>query len=224
MQPYVRPQIARSIRRGTPPKVFELSEKQLETLKSVSEVVLAVGMVAGTLALTVLAPNIFQCLDKMPWARRTYRSRDTKLKDQQRKITKAIYYLKSRGLVELIPKGSDFVVKIKKKGRKRVRQMQFESLQVIPSKIWDKHWWLVIADVPKEYRRQADFFREKLKDMNFYHLQKTVWVFPFDFRDEVDFVSVYYRIERYVTTLEAVTLDPEDEIAVKRFFKAAKIL
>ncbi|MDZ4243889.1 MAG: hypothetical protein U1C57_02180, partial [Candidatus Doudnabacteria bacterium] len=199
MQQYQKPQIARSIKAGTPIKRFELTEKQLATLKTVSEVVFAVGMVVGTLALTVVAPNIFQILDKMPWAKRTYRSRDFKRRDQQRKVTKSLYYLKSKGYVELIPDGDDFQMKITQKGRKKVETLHFENLQVKRQKVWNGHWWVIAADVPKELRRRADFFRDKLKAMKFYPLQRTVWFFPFDPRDEVDFVAAYYGLDRYVT-------------------------
>ena len=225
MQPYVKPSITNSIKRGIPKKRFELSEKQVENLKSVSEVILAVGTIAGTLVLTLLAPNIFQYLNKMPWARNTYRNRDTKWKDQQQKITKAIYYLKKEGYVELTPDGEDFIMKIKKKGRKKIRKLQFDSLSIPMPNQWNRRWWLVIADVPsKEYRRHADFFREKLKKMNFYPLQRTVWVFPFDPRDEVDLVAARYGIERFVTIMEVLTLDPEDGKVLNEFFRGKKIL
>ena len=220
----VYPRIARSIKLGTPKKRFELTEKQIERLKTVGEVVLAVATIAGGFSLNLIAPNIFETVNKTPWARKTYRSRDTKWKDQQRKITQSIYYLKRHGYVQLIPEGEDFKVKITKRGRKKVRRMQFENLQVSIPKSWDGKWWIVVADVPKEYRYKADEFREKLKAMYFYPLQRTVWAFPFDSRDEVDFVAAYYWIERFVTLMEVSRLDPEDEGNLKKFFKQNKIL
>lgn len=225
MQAYFKPQIARSIKRAAPKQAFALTEKQLEVCKNVGDIVLGLAAVAGTMALTVLAPNIFQILDKLPWAKKTYRHRDTKQRDQQRKITQAFYYLKQQGYVELVPAGDDFQVRIVKKGRKKIRQMQFRAMQVGHSGKWDRHWWIVLADIPsKDNRRQADYFREKLKAMKFYPLQRTVWVYPFDPRDEVDFAAAYYRIERFVTMMEVLTLDAEDEQVLKRFFREKKVL
>lgn len=221
----MKPVIAQSIRQGFPRKHLQLSEKQIGTLKNIKDLVLAIALVTGTITLATLAPNIFQYLDKMPWARRTYRSRNTKLKDQEKKVIRSIYYLKTQGYVELIPEGEDFKVKIVKKGRKKVRQMRFDSLSVPKMKTWNGHWWIVLADIPsKDYRRRADFFRDKLKTMNFYPLQRTGWVYPFDPRDEVDFVSAYYGVERFVTTMEAVTVDSEDKTVLKKYFKETGIL
>lgn len=225
MQPYAKTAIANVIKRSAPKAAFALTEKQVEAFHNISDIVLGVGIVAGTVALTVLAPNIFQYLDKMPWARRTYRSRDTRRQDQQRKITKTLYYLKKKGYVELVPHGEDFLIKIAKKGRNKVRQMQFSALQVPSPKVWNHHWWIVLADIPsKDYRRQADFFRDKLKKMNFYPLQRTVWVYPFDPRDEVDLVAAYYGVERFLTVMEVAGLDAEDREVLTKYFRGAKLI
>ena len=208
-----------------PKRRFELTEKQIEGLRTVGEVLLAVSIIAGTIALTVLAPNIFQVLDKMPWAKRTYRNRDTKSKDQQKKIAKSFYYIKQKGYVRLIPEGDDFKVKITRQGRKRMEKMRFNNLQIKKLNKWDSHWWLIIADVPsKDFRRQEDYFREKLKEMKFYPLQRTVWMFPFDPRDEIDFVSAYYHIDRFVTVMEVIRMDPEDEKNARAYFKDQQVL
>lgn len=219
MKQYIKPQIARSIKLAIPKKRFELTERQIETLKNVSEVVLVVGMLAGTLALMVIAPNCFKILDKMPWAKKTYRSRDTKRRDQSHKITKSLYYLKSKGYIELVPGKDDFLMKITRKGRKKIQKMKFADLRVMQKSSWNKHWWIVIADVPKDYRHREDRFREKLKEMKFYPLQRTVWIYPFDPRDEIDFVSAYYQIERFVTTMEVLWMDPADEKVLKAYFR-----
>mgnify|MGYP001573153774 CR=1 FL=1 len=224
MKQYQKPQIANSIREGTPHSRFELSEKQLETLKNVSEVILAVGTILGTLALAVVAPNIFQALDKMPWAKRTYRSRDFRRRDQRRKIVQSLYYLKRRGYVELIPDGEDFKMKITQRGRKKIKKMSFANLEIKTDKSWNGHWWVIVSDVPKELRHRADYFREKLKSMKLYPLQRTVWVFPFDPRDEVDFISTYYGVGRYATTMEVIKLDPSDEQLLREYFRVEGIL
>ena len=225
MESYFRPRIANSIKRGAPKKRFELSEKQIKQLRTIGDIVLTLGTFGRDVALSVLAPNIFNALGDVVWARTTYRNRDTKWRDQQRKITKTFYYLKSKKYIELIPKGDDFIMKITKKGRKKIKEIQFANLQVTPSDKWNGHWWLVLADVPsKTYRQLADQFREKLKAMKFYSLQRTVWVFPFDPRDEVDGVAARYGIDHFVTTMEVVTLEEDDEKVLRGHFFEKGIL
>jgi DNA-binding transcriptional regulator PaaX len=98
--------------------------------------------------------------------------------------------------------------------------MSFDHLSITRPKVWNRHWWVVLADIPsKDFRVQADMFRKKLKNMEFYPLQRTVWIHPFDPRDEIDFVSVHYGIERFVTVLEATTLHADDRERLEKYFK-----
>jgi len=51
-------------------------------------------------------------------------------------------------------------------------------------------------------------------------LQKSVWAYPFNPRDELAFLTKYYGLEQYVITLEATNLDSEDEQNLKNYFKS----
>lgn len=202
---------------------FVLTEKQLEAIKTVSGIILGVAVVAGVVVLSAMAPNIFVALDKI-FGQRTSKTRWSSDERNRRKITKSLYYLKSKGYIQLIPQGKDYIVKITQKGRKKTIKFQIDSLQIKPPKEWDKKWWMIIADVPIDYRRRADLFRDKLKQLGMYRLQKTVWFYPFDIRDEIDFVSAYYRIDHFVTAMRTDIIDPQDERALKRFFEKKKII
>ncbi|MBI4049474.1 MAG: hypothetical protein HY395_01495 [Candidatus Doudnabacteria bacterium] len=83
----------------------------------------------------------------------------------------------------------------------------------------------MLADIPsKPYRKHADFFREKLKSLGFYPLQRTVWIHPFDPRDQVEFVAAFYSLEKFVTTMEVSRLEAEDEKVIFNHFKDQGIL
>ncbi len=226
-QSYKIARIAGIVRKNVPqdkrPR-FELSEKQLSVLRSVSDVTLAVLMGAGIVALTAISPNIVGALAQMAWRGKTYKNSKTKYKEQTQKVTRSIYYLKSKGYIELKAEGEEFLVKIKQKGRKKILKLQFDALEIGRPKNWDGHWWAVIADIPTPYKRRADLFRDKLKSLGFYFLQRTVWVYPHDPRDEVDFVAAYYQIDRYLTIMRVDQLEPEDEQVMKKYFRKAGVV
>lgn len=225
MNKYVKTSISGSVKAGSPKQIFKLDDRQAMALENVAQLVLATAMASGIVLLSAVAPNVFSALDKAPWRRKTYRRWDSRRSDQQRRIAKSIYYLKAKGYVQLAPEGRDFKLKITQKGRKKIRMMQFKSLSVPAGKKWDGHWWLVLADVPSDpYRSCADSFRKKIRSMGFYPLQRTVWVYPFDPRDEVDFISSYFKINPFVTVMEAVSLDPEDERKLRDNFKERAII
>lgn len=225
--PYQKPLIGRVVRLSKPAPGFELSERQLKILKTTSQVLLALAIGVGTVSMMVFAPNTFQILDKLPWADDVFgpkKPRGKRLKVQEKKIRKAFYYLKSKGYIKLIPQSDDFLMKVTQKGRKFEKRMRFAGLKVnIPNK-WDGEWWVVVADIPTPYKSRADMFREKLKEMKFFGLQRTVWLYPFDPREAIDFASAYLNIDRFVTVMHVKKLDPDDEKVVKKFFKKEKVI
>jgi len=222
-----KPKIASIISQARPKAGFELSEKQLNILRNTSQVLLALGILAGAVTLTVLAPNAFQMLDKLPWSKKAFgpvKPRRERLEKQGEKIDKALYYLKSKKYIELIAQGNDFLLKVTRKGRVLEKRLNLADLRVDHSKKWNEEWWVVIADIPTLYKSRADAFRIKLKELGFYPLQRTVWVFPFDPRDEIEFVSTHLYIDRFVTTMRVSELDPADEAVLKKFFRGKSII
>ena len=216
--------LSKTVKKSLPQRRFNLSTKDLEKLTSIAEVILGLGAVAGIALVTVVAPNALQLINHAPWARKTYKSWATKPNDQRQKITRSFHYLKSRNLIELIPQGDNFLMKITEKGREKLKEMSLKTLKLHRAKRWDKNWWLVIADIPTDLKSQADIFRKKIKNLGMFTLQKSVWVYPYDVRDEIAFISKYYNLDSYVTTIEAKTLETQDLARLKNHFKKGKVL
>ena len=218
----IKPKIGRIVEKARPDPGFELSEKQLKILKTTSQVLLALAAVAGTVSFMSLAPNAFKILDGLDWSDDAFgpkRPRRKRIENQEKKIRKAFYYLKAKGYIKLIPQGDDFLMKVTQKGRKFKKKMKFADLEIPAPKVWDRNWWAIVADVPTDWKHRADMFREKLLEMKFYPLQRTVWLFPHDPRTEIDFLSAYLQVDRFVTTMNINKLEPTDERIVKKFFK-----
>ena len=224
---YKKNALARALKTPSPKPRFELSDKQLGVLKTTSHVILGTIAVAGIITLSAALPGILSATGQIYLANQRYKkaSRRERLKQQQSKAQKAFYYLKAKGYIELIPTtDNDFIIKIKQKGRRLIKKLNFQNLQISIKEKWDGRWWLVLADVPVKQRKLADMFRGKLKSMKFYPLQRTVWLYPHDPRDEIDFVSAYYDIDEFVTTMRIDHLDPADLEILERYFKEQKII
>ena len=225
MEKYKKINISGLIKSGAPKQKFTLSNSEIKFLENIAQAILAVVVMAGAVTIAAIAPNLFQLLDKVPWRKKTYSKWNTKRDDQRKKIAKTFYYLKNKGFVTLEPNGEDFILKITGKGQKQIDKMQFRFMQIKRSKKWNGHWWLALADIPSDpYRSNADLFRQKVKKMGLYPLQRTVWVYPYDPREEVGFASAYYKVERFVTVMEVVSLDSEDLKKLKEHFKEKGII
>ena len=51
---------------------------------------------------------------------------------------------------------------------------------------WDGKWRIVVFDIAEEKRNKRDFLRRRLSWLGFRELQKSVWVFPYDVKKELE--------------------------------------
>jgi hypothetical protein len=201
---------------------FKFSEEQLDKLKSAAEIGLAVVAAVGILALSVVAPNLLQVLDKVFFKKS---NKNWSNREKRQKTIQTFYYLKRHNLIRFKPHGKNFLVSLTEKGQRRLRRLNFNLLTIPKKSRWDKKWWQVAADIPtKEYRVAADMFRKKIKDLNFFSLQRTLWFYPFDPRREIEFLANYYTIGNFVTVMEISRLDKDDEAKLTAHFKKIQIL
>ena len=87
----------------------------------------------------------------------------------------------------------------------------------IKKQVWDNKWRLVFFDIPEKYRWGRDSLRKKLKELGFFELQKSVFIFPYECKDEVDFIIEYYGIRKHVRYGVFDFIDNESHL--KDYFK-----
>lgn len=193
----------------------------LERIKTVSKITLALLMLGGVATLSVIAPNIFIALDKL------FSTKGYKLKREEKtkKIARTFYYLRQSGFIKMKMTGKDLKIWLTDLGKTKLQKISIDTINAPKVYKWDGKWWLVAADIPtKEHKRGADLFRRKIKELHFYPLQRTLWLYPYDPRREIEFISHYYDIGRFVTAMEINRLDREDEAAAKHFFETLNLI
>ncbi|MDP2909550.1 MAG: hypothetical protein Q8N69_00545 [bacterium] len=62
-------------------------------------------------------------------------------------------------------------------------------------KDWDGKWRSIIFDIPELSRKDRDFLRRELQFIGFEELQKSVWVFPYDFERELNTLLKSWKVE-----------------------------
>ncbi|MFN7088663.1 MAG: hypothetical protein ACK4NX_02515, partial [Candidatus Paceibacteria bacterium] len=55
--------------------------------------------------------------------------------------------------------------------------------------------------------------RLKLKELGFYPLQKSVFVYPFQCEEEIDFLCSVFDVRRYVLLLEVSNFEGSEKLA-----------
>lgn len=201
----------------------KLTSEQIEKLKTAGSLALVVLGVAGAVTLSAVAPNMFSVLDKFFLTKEPNR-RFTK-KEREERFMRTFYYLKKHNYIIMKPAARDFKIFLTKLGRKRLQEIDFNTLTVANQRKWNGKWWQVAADIPtKKYKWAADALRKKLREMKFYPLQRTLWFYPFDPRKEMEFIINQFDIGQFVTVMEVSRLDFDDEQRMRDFFEKEKII
>lgn len=130
--------------------------------------------------------------------------------------------LQKREYIALTKTDKGWIVKILKKGKERYKEIQIANLQLPKHKTWDGLWRWFVFDIPEAMRSRRDSLRRKLKNMGMYNIQRSVFVYPYDCRKELSFVSGYYDLDRFTTYAEVAYTDIDREL--KSYFKSRKIL
>ncbi|MFA4817924.1 MAG: hypothetical protein WC608_04360 [Parcubacteria group bacterium] len=125
-----------------------------------------------------------------------------------KQINNAIRQLKRKKLVEIIKDDNNIVsVKLTNKGKSRVREFAIDIIAIEKPHKWDGKWRILMFDIPtkpKIYNQAREALRSKIKELGFYQMQKSVWVYPFECEDEILFIAEAFSVEKHI---EIVTSD-----------------
>lgn len=112
------------------------------------------------------------------------------------KFRDAFTSLLRQGYIEVTQQNHQIFINLTDEGKKKAGWLQIDSLEITRPKNWDGKWRLVIFDIVELKKKHRDAFRGKLKELGFYQLQKSVWVYPYNCRDEIDLLRDFFGLEK----------------------------
>ena len=127
-------------------------------------------------------------------------------------FNQTIKRLEKQKLVEIFTEGEHTLVRITQEGKVRALRYKLSEIQVKKPKVWDKKWRIVIFDIPEKYKRVREIFRDHLKNMGFYMLQRSVWVHPYPCFNEIEFLRQIYKVEIDVTYILAQKIENSENL------------
>lgn len=116
-----------------------------------------------------------------------------------------------------MPNGS-VRIELTHKGKIIIRQYKLDELKLNPPKKWDRKWRVIIYDIPHRFKKARDGFREKLKQLGLYQLQKSVWVSPYDCLAEIEFLAGVFNLDLNEHVFYFSTLEIPHESKLKKWF------
>lgn len=174
------------------PKRQLIGENEKEIIKLIGEGILLTGFVIGTLAI----PNLPKALRPI-------------LKMRGNKgLQKIFWKLKNKNIINL---GGE-KIKLTTRGRRILREIAISEIEIIEPAQWDGNWHLVAYDIPEKYKKLRQWFRELLIVNDFYQLQKSLWVHPFECKEEIAIICKELNILPYVVVMTTDKLPNELEM------------
>ncbi|MFY9463347.1 MAG: CRISPR-associated endonuclease Cas2 [Candidatus Sungiibacteriota bacterium] len=163
----------------------------------VGRTVLALLLLAGTVTIIAIAPNMFAAVDRL--TRR-------KVFFEKKGIQSAHRYLKKKKFIMSAREKDCYQLTLTEKGRVRALSATFQGLKIHEQPQWDGMWRVVMFDIPDKKKWARDTFRRSLREMGFLQMQKSVFISPYPCEEEVEFLTAMFDVAGHVRLIRTDTI------------------
>lgn len=125
---------------------------------------------------------------------------------------------KKRLNVNQNPDGT-YTLEITQVGQNTLIKYDLSSLKVDTSQDWDGGWRVISFDIPSNKKVTRQLLLNKLKELGFIMLQKSIWIHPFECRSELAVVAKAFEIEPYVYSFVAYEFEGNREYGLRKKFE-----
>lgn len=176
--------------------------------ETIAKIILATVAFAGIMTVAAVAPNSLQMLGLFGLGKKKYKPNS---------FYRTFKRMQRKRLIEIKKEKDDkIIISITERGKKRLLEYNIDDMRIKRPEKWDKKWRIISFDIPEKNKKAREALREKLKDLDFYPLQKSLFVFPFPCRDEIDFVAEVFQIQKHITYFETPGIN--NDYKIKKYF------
>lgn len=126
-----------------------------------------------------------------------------------------LYYLRQKKLIKTIIKDNEKFYEITKKGREVIAWDKIDNVSKRHTGKWDGYLRIVMFDVPLDKKTTREVIRRKLQNIGFIQEQKSVFIYPFECKEEIDAISYFCSAKKYVKYLVVQIIEGQEEIMQK---------
>ena len=166
-------------------------------------------LAGGAIGMTLASPG---------GARRLIRAagRELKRAEERRRFFWTVAYLRRKKYLDYREsKDGTVSLALTEDGRKRALRYHMGTLALPRLERWDGKWRVIAFDIPERSKRGRDALRGKMKELGCVQLQKSMWVWPYECRAEIDFIAEVFNVGPYVHYLVAESITSEKFLKYK---------
>lgn len=161
----------------------------------------AVG-ITGIVLVAIVAPNLIGAFGPKLGGRKYSNSQ----------LRRSLEALKRKKYIFVGQRGDKTIIELTEKGQKKLLEYEIDNLKIKPQKKWDRKWRVVIFDIPEKFMLARKVFMNKLRDLGFKMIQKSVWVCPYPCESEIEALKGVYEIIPFVKVIVAERIDFQSQL------------
>jgi len=202
--------------------VIELRHKNTNKVvsvdtKNISKKILKGILVGGAFAVASTSPIFARKLIPALIKDFEFEQKRKRKREELDRFYNSFYYLRKKGLLKMEYRGKQLYVSLSDEGKLLAKKYSIDELKIKKPKHWDKKWRILIFDIEERYRSKREMLRGKLKELGLYQLQKSVWVCPYQFQEEVEILRNFFGFNGEEMTM-IIASEIEKERELKNFF------
>ncbi|KKW10829.1 MAG: Transcriptional regulator, PaaX family protein [Parcubacteria group bacterium GW2011_GWA2_49_9] len=188
-----------------------MKKKSIEVTKLILQSI----FVAGVIIIAASSPSfVGQVLPRIL----NSSSKDWYYNKNRKKYSTSFYGLRSKGFDICKYRNKQLHITLSRKGRKLAEKYSINDLKIKQPEKWDGYWRVLIFDVKEKQKLKREALRGKFKDLGFYQLQKSVWVYPYECQREVNVLRGFFILsEDELNIITATKI--ENDYRVRHYFK-----
>lgn len=179
--------------------------KKRELTKEVLKALALGGAIATMFVLPGMAPGVKFFMD---------------INDRRKqKLRRSLKALLRNGYVEEVKKD---VYTVTSKGHVQLYKYAIDDLKILSSQKWDGHFHMITFDIPEQKKYARNALNKKLKELGFLTLQRSIYVYPFDFKKEFDDIGTLFGVKDNIVYIK--TKDISNYVELQKEFTKRKII
>lgn len=86
-------------------------------------------------------------------------------------------------------------------GKEKALRYNIDTIVIKKPPRWDEWWRVVMFDIPERLKTGRTALAVKLQQLGFFPMQKSVYIFPYECKNEIDFIVEIFELKPYVRFL-----------------------
>jgi len=105
-------------------------------------------------------------------------------------------------------------IELTERGKQMLARIQADEVVINcgDASKWDGVWHLVCYDIPEEFKQSRDALRKKLSDTGFMQIQLSLWVFPYNCKEEIALIAQHFGVAPFVAYLNTNHLPQQSKL------------